>query len=189
MRKTQIRHPLSELRRSLEEVFPKACFLPGLTVGQNQRVFSIKLGRGEAAIGIQIDHEAMDWPRDQRRCDALFVCSVPDFNAPIIVLVELKGGHVEKALDQIEESVTALCRRETAVADVHNRKIVDELKKLGKTDHKGNVLGIIVSKKSIPIDPQRTKKYRKKGIVLWPKTGMFRGVSCRQLAEELFRLK
>jgi hypothetical protein len=179
---------LAELRRALTEVFPEECFLSGLSVKECRRVFSLRLAQGEAAIGIQLDHRAMNWPREQPRCDALFVCSVPGSNALVIVLVELKGSDVERALDQIISSANALCKRANAERSPHTESVKDEVTSLGKTGHGHAVLGVIVPKRGGQLDRRRKSKIWKDGrIEVWIKSGELREVTCRQLAEKMRR--
>ncbi len=172
---------LTELRRALTEVFPEECFLSGLSVKENQRGFSLKPAQGEAAFGIRLDRDAMNWPRQQPRCDALFICSVPDSNALVIVFVELKGGHVEKALEQIVESARALCNKANALRGTHSQPVIDEVRSLGKAGHSSGVLGVIVSKNSLTLDQkERAKILRSDGVVLWLRTGQLSEVTCTQ---------
>jgi hypothetical protein len=189
VRRTQTSPLNTRLRPLLEKVFPAACFLPGLRVEENQRVFSIKPAHDEDAIGIQIDHAAMNWPPEQSRCDALFVCSTPDHESLAMVFVELKGGDVKKALDQILNSVRALCKGPNPVRKAHTAPVIDAVRSLHKQGHGNGIVGVIVSRRSIPNYPQERKRLRKQGIIVWMKTAQLRDVTCRELAEHSLRLR
>jgi hypothetical protein len=180
---------MSGLRKALEQVIPKECFLAGLKIKEKQRVFSIKPGQGEAALGIKIDHKAMEWQPDQPRCDALFICSTPE-DALVVAFVELKGSDVEHALTQIVESTRSLCKRSSPVRDIHVQPVLSAVETLEKKGHKASVLGIVVSRKGLQLDQKRRKKiWKDPGIVIKIQTGKLSEKTCKQLADWLPRGK
>ncbi len=173
---------MKDLKSILLQFFPEEAFLKSPKKKEKGRAFSIKPEKGEAAVGI--DLEAIDhWPQNEKRCDALFLCWLPERNEFLIVLVELKGNHREKALEQIRETRQILCRGTgSRFKSIHAAEQLAEFRSCGIEGHGKRLLGIIIGKKSLPIKAkEKADLYRKTGIIIQYKTGGMTGISCREL--------
>jgi hypothetical protein len=72
------------------------------------------------------------------------------------VLVELKGGHVGKALEQLKETSSILCKRHEDFFGIHSKnQFVQPFRKLAKSAHGNRVLGYIISNKGVNLKQDR----------------------------------
>ncbi len=157
---------MTDLRSVMAKLFPESSLLNGSSIGQKGTRFSIQLNSGEEAVGINLDL-LDDWPVDCKRCDAVFVCTRKDADDFVVVLVELKGGHTEKAMEQIRTSQEILCRKSEYFPGVHCRSTAEEMKALGRQHaHRTTVLGLIVSRRSLPLRELEKKKLQEKSVTI-----------------------
>jgi len=176
---------LSGLRRILTELLPEKCFLPGTRIAEKQRVFSIRPGTGEAALGLRLEPLQQRWPAGRGICDAVFICASPQHNNLIISLIELKGGNRERALVQIKDSCELLCRGATAVLSIHREAIIREVAAINKTGHGNGLLGVVLSKQGLTLtQKEKATLWRDHRLRIWPRTGQLREISCSDLAAQ-----
>lgn len=145
------------LRSVMAKLFPESSLLDGSSVGPKGTRFSIQLNSGEEAVGINLDR-LENWPSGRKRCDALFVCTRKDADDFVVVLVELKGSHTEKAIEQIRTSKEILCRTSEYFPGVHCPSAAEEMKAFGRQHQRTTVLGLIVSTRSPSLRQPEKKK-------------------------------
>lgn len=68
----------------------------------------------------------------------------------LVVLVELKGGHVQKAIEQLTSSARVLCKNSTNSLSPHNNQLGEWIAAQRPHSHTARVLGVIVAKRSLP---------------------------------------
>jgi hypothetical protein len=150
-----------DLRSVMAKLFPEASILKNPGIKEKGRSFSIRLNEGQEAFGIDLEKLA-DWPRDRKRCDVLFVCSMPDRADFMVVLVELKGSDTGHAIDQIEESRKTLCKGSAEFSDTHCPATVAAVRASGMTGgHNRMVVGVIVTGQGLPQRLLERKKLHK----------------------------
>jgi len=113
---------MSKLRKVLKEVFPQEAFLPSPKYQESGRRFSIKKSKKEDVVGIELN-ALKDWPHNTKRCDALFVCQMPECADLLVVLVELKGSDVGHALKQIKATNLRLCNGARDKYEIHSNNM------------------------------------------------------------------
>lgn len=162
---------MKSLLVALQKVFPEENFIDGLSIGEKGRRFSIKKAPEEQAIGIDL-RLCGNWPKEQERCDALFVC-LPKGTAFLVVLVELKSPSKIHAIDQLSNSAAVLCRNSRSSLDLHDRSVTAFFQARFHESHRKLLLGIIVTNRSLPKrfrekKEQRTHKGLKiKSVTTW----------------------
>lgn len=156
---------MSKLLETMQTVFPQECFAAGLSISGRGRRFSVQSNLPGKAVGIDLDR-CEPWPQGKKRCDGLFVCIPPASKSFLIVLVELKGSGKQDAFDQLLATTKILCRKSTERLKPHSSSIVQSFQSCQLRGHEKNVLGIVVTKESLPIKPLEKKKARKQGLRL-----------------------
>jgi hypothetical protein len=175
---------VGELRNVLGAVLPKEAFLDTPSISSGGRTFSLthSATRGEEVLGVNLDG-FQSWPAERKRCDALFACVLPSRDHVILTLVELKGGHIERAMEQIKATSQVLCKRPSDSFEVHSPTLCTRLRKLGLIGHRGLILGIIVAKRGLPLAQREKASLRKHHrIVLRISSGGRVELACGELA-------
>ncbi|MBI5250013.1 MAG: hypothetical protein HY912_11010 [Desulfomonile tiedjei] len=174
---------MQALREQLSRIFPEECFLPGTRIEENRRVFSIKPDAGEAVIGLKLSPLANRWPENHGICDGLFVCKAQNCNHLIVTLVELKGGDVSKAMNQIRDTCHLLCKSANPVLQIHSEDVIDAAESLNIKGHGKGALGVIVARSGLAQNQKAKKllwdRYR---LRIWSKTGKLEAINCSLLA-------
>jgi len=147
------------LREVVESVFGAECVAKGLSITESRQTFSLKKDRNEKAIAVHLQ-ACRSWPANTRRVDALFICLPANSQAFLIVLVELKGGNVEKGITQLSQSAKMLCKGATDSPAPHSSKLHGWLNGDRTDGHGGHVLGVIVSRQGLPQEQQKRKAAR-----------------------------
>ncbi len=149
------------LRKVLEPVFPEESFLDGLRLHKHGRRFSIKKSRSEQAVGIDLD-KCGQWLSGKKKGDGLFVCLPPDSKSFLVVIVELKGGHLERAIDQLSDTTDVLCSGPDKPLPTHSESVGNNLGESYKQGHTGRVLGVVVGRGGLPAEQFKKKMTRKR---------------------------
>lgn len=166
----------------MKTIFPAESVLPGLKLDHKGRVFSIRLQGRDDAMGLDLD-AFTDWPKERKRCDGLFLCLPEGSSRFIVVLVELKGGHVEKALTQLRETVSVLCKRREDHHGVHSdANLIRGFRKIAPEGHGKRLLGCIVASKGLSLrQDERSRLQRDFGITVKIRRSA-QGLNCTDLA-------
>ena len=172
---------LPDLREILGSIFPSRYFLPGLKVGKGRkRVFSIRLHDLDDAVGLKLD-AFENWPPDTKRCDGLFLCWPYNAGQLVVVLVELKGGHAEHAIEQIKTTSNLLCKKGDFFGIHSNEALLSQILQLAGNGHGARVLAYIIAKKKLGLRQQeRANLLRNYGIRIHF-TDNAAGTTCQQL--------
>jgi hypothetical protein len=87
------------------------CLLPGRTsIGESGKTASLKPLNDECVLTFHIDQQAFRdrfCGRDAKVCDGLFFYKQVD-DAPVLLLVELKGADTDRAAEQLRDSLRVL---------------------------------------------------------------------------------
>ncbi|WP_045218500.1 hypothetical protein [Desulfonatronum thioautotrophicum] len=166
----------NKLRQVMEEHWEQGCVSPRTVLAEQGRVFSLRPAKGEYAVFLQPE-KCPEWPKEGKKCDGVILYAHQDDPEFMIVLVELKGGHVGHALDQLESTCRDLCAKGTTLEFKHQ---------IWKTSlgtegfgHSRRVFGIILGK-GISLRQDRIKKLNNTlGLRVRPLTGNFQGKSIR----------
>ncbi len=143
------------VRSLLTQVFGKQSLLAGLTLRKKGRSFGIKRIEQADLAGVDLDL-CRNWPAGRQRADGLFLCLPANATQFLVVLVELKGGHVEEAVKQVRTTATVL-RRGPGI-DIHGGPACLSLSDHGNLGHEGRVLGVIVSQGGLPAEQSKRKQ-------------------------------
>lgn len=169
------------LKTALESVFPSICLLPGTRIGEKGRIFSIRKQKQEQIIGLGLESIA-SWPAGRKRCDGAFICVTPERKDFMVVFVELKGGHREKALEQIRETRGVMCRGSSEFPSLHSEKQSGVFRSAGLTNHGKSLLGIVVGRRSLALKQRERADLRKNyGIKIKFITGSAKSISSAEL--------
>jgi len=140
---------VGKLREALADLFPADSFLPGLGIGKGERVFSIRLRRQEEAVGIKLD-DVCEWPLGRKRCDGLFVGVLSPAERFLVILVELKGNHVARAIEQIKETALILCKQPDDMFGVHSKwQTIAGFRRLLGPGHSAHVIGFVIATRAL----------------------------------------
>ena len=153
---------MSKLLETLQTVFPPECFIDGLSIKGPGRHFSVQLNPSEKAVAINLD-KCNPWPDGKKRCDGLFVCIPPGSKYFLIVLVELKGTDKEDAFDQLSDTAEMLCRQSAQSPKPHSSSIMQSFQSCQLRGHGKHVLGIVVTKGSLPkrlLEKKQARTYK-----------------------------
>ncbi len=173
---------MAGLRDLVESILPEECLLSGLRIAGKGRVFSIRLQGRDDAVGVALD-AFRDWPQGRKRCDALFLCLPDGARQFVLVLVELKGGHVEKALNQLQETSSVLCKCREDHFGVHaDEKLLQGLREIARAGHGRRVLGYVVGGRGLSLrQDERSRLHRDFGITVKIRRSG-EGLTCSDLA-------
>lgn len=150
---------MTKLLETLQTVFPQECFTAGLSISEKGRRFSLKNNPSDKAAGIDL-RKCEIWPDKEKRCDGLFVCLPPKSKDFLIVLVELKAPNKERAFDQLSATTRILCRKSTNRLAPHRESIIQSFQSCQLHGHEKHVLGIVVTKGSLPKKLREKKQAR-----------------------------
>lgn len=140
---------LTKLLETLQTVFPRECFTAVLSIKGKGRRFSVQSNAPGKAVGIDLD-KCEPWPPGKKRCDGLFVCIPPASKSFLIVLVELKGTYREDAFDQLIATTEILCCKSTDQVKPYGSSVIASFQSCRLRGHEKHVLGIVVTKGSLP---------------------------------------
>lgn len=172
---------MTALKAALESVFPSSCFLTGTKIGEKGRVFSIRKQKQEQIIGLGLE-SIPSWPAGRRRCDGAFICRTPERKDFMVVLIELKGGHREKALEQIKESRSVMCRGSSEFPALHDEQQLSIFRSAGLTNHGKSLTGIVVGRRSLALKQRERADLRKNyGIKIKFITGGAKSIASAEL--------
>jgi hypothetical protein len=79
----------------------------------------------------------------------------------MVVFVELKGGHREKALEQIKETRGVMCRGSSEFPSLHDEKQLAIFRSAGLTHHGKSLMGIVVGRRSLSLKQRERADLRK----------------------------
>lgn len=169
----------TSLHELLEVHWEDGCIDSGHRLAESGRVFSLRPADGEEAVFIRPE-ACPEWPQGTKKCDAVVISRSRDEKTFSVVLVELKGGHVENALNQIEITCRAMCLNSNARTNKHGF-LKNKLNQMG-WKHSGRVYGIIIGKKSIAQRQQHFKKLLQSlGLRVLSRTENIQGKSINDL--------
>ncbi|MCA1959328.1 MAG: hypothetical protein LDL33_00930 [Desulfomonile sp.] len=147
------------LRDLVEDAFGVECIATGLSITESGRTFSLQKTLDDEAVAIHLE-KCRRWPDRSKRADGLFICLPANSQMFLIVLVELKGGSVEKALEQLTQSAEVLCRDSPATLSPHAGKLTLWLTDARSRAHEGQVLGVVVGRQGLPQEQRKRKAAR-----------------------------
>ena len=159
---------MSRLRAALGDLFPADSFLSGTSLNESGRRFSISAKPNDDVIGFRPE-AVTEWPEDQRRCDAVFLCQSAGKEPFRVVLVELKGGDVRHALTQLEQTHDFLCRRSGRFSP-HSRIGKSGFQSVGLRHHP-TIWGWIVARRGMNLKQRERKALLGKGLHVRIQTG------------------
>ncbi len=169
----------NNLRSLIKDYWEDGCIDPGHRLAQSGRVFSLRPAEGEEAVIIRPE-ACSEWPKDVKKCDGVVLSRPRDEKTFSVVLVELKGGHVENALSQLETTCRTLCVESNARTNKHG-VLKQKINRMG-WKHPRMVYGIIIGKKSIAQRQLRLKKLlHGLGLRVLSRTGNFQERSVNDL--------
>jgi hypothetical protein len=168
---------------SSKKTWSKKCFSSDTRIKEKGRAISLKLDQKRHDCVVLLPEKCHEWPENQKRCDGVFICGDRQKKTLLIVFAELKGGHLEKAVDQIGESCGVLCRSSSSKLNIHRN-----LEKSG-FNHKEGLIGIIVAKSGISLaQDKRNRLFRQYGIKIRFVKEKFQGIIIEDLTSQLSRL-
>lgn len=102
---------MSWLRELAQDAFGRESVLTGLALKEQGNVFSLRLPRSEGvlAVGVRPDASPQLGGGRETACDGLFLLECAPRSVLLVVLVELKGADVAKAIKQLEATFLKLC--------------------------------------------------------------------------------
>ena len=146
---------------------------------EQSRVFSIKVQSPGQAVLLRPEY-CPEWPRQEKKCDGVLLCYNGSEARMTLVLVELKGGNVEKALHQLEATCRHLCAQGKTTLNKH-KEWKDALG-AHSLHHARRVFGLIVGKKSLAKHQQKRSALRKQyGLKIRATTGNLTGKTIPEL--------
>lgn len=177
---------MNNLRKALSRLFDPACLLPGTSIGENQRVFSIKPEPGEQVAGVRVDGCVVT-DSLRPRCDGLFVLLPPGSPYFVIALVELKGNDVGRAKRQLLATQEFLLERLGCALGHHGVEILRKMsfQPLTGRSHGGMVLGIVVSRGRLVLGQRDIMRLRKNRIK-WKHFQNASGLKIRELTKLVY---
>jgi hypothetical protein len=149
-----------DLKNFLARLFGRAdCFLPGTSVKEKGKTFSIQPRNGEQVVGLRVDGCLLA-DTGVPKCDAIFFLFDAAQGRLLIILVELKGGDVAHALDQLVSTRHFLVKATGCGWEEHKKKLAPLFSDVGKSrpSHNGSVLGVVVGPKGLPQIQQKKLK-------------------------------
>ncbi len=166
---------MNALRDVLESFLPRKRILNGTSLSEQGRSFTIRKEIGCGVVGARLE----ELPEEGKRCDAVFLCKAARSRTFGVVLVELKGGDVNKAIKQVCETSTMICRNGGKAPGLHKPVKLVEARKLGR--HAGVVRAFIVARHGLTQRQLDKAKMLKKGIKLTIKSGKRLEIGCREV--------
>jgi hypothetical protein len=159
---------MNGLRSALQTIFPADAFLSGTSLNESGRKFSISAKPDDDVVGFRPE-AVKEWPEDQRRCDAVFLCQSAGEVPFRVVLVELKGGDVRHALTQLEQTHDFLCRKSGRLSP-HSKNGKRGFQPAGLRHHP-TIWGWIVARRGISLKQRERKALLGKGLHVRIQTG------------------
>lgn len=154
------------MKKEIKSIFGENCIIDGSTVEENGRVFSVKKRRGDNVVVIKVDGCLVSSSRS-KKCDGLVFAWNNKSKVFCVVMVELKGSDVRRAVSQIRSTAEYL-RSITKCRSSQHKMEISSLcgKELGR-DHNGKVYGAIVSDRKIPqLQAEKVRMKKDFGVVL-----------------------
>ena len=178
-----VTRPGPNLRQALAQVLGRGdCFLPGTSIRENNTRFSIRPQTGEDVVGIKVDGCLLGG-QSGLACDAAFFVHIKAEKRLVIALVELKGGEVDHAFEQVlavRDFFAGLVG--CAKTSQHGKPLIDALGDDSPISHGARLLGVVVSKRGIP-QPDRLKVLaHRRGVKIVIKPDAT-GITCSDLIE------
>jgi len=163
---------VTALEQLLNRVLPSMPPLSGCSVKEEGKVFSLRLREGQECAGVHTAPSARGTKgaHQSERCDALFLVRDCARLRPLLMLVELKGGHTRKAIDQLESTFQWLCG---ATSGIHGNDAIARhwAKAFGEnTPHERPVIGIVISPKRLQLKPTRREQLHRRGLKIIKKS-------------------
>ena len=160
----------ADLDGALGEAFGPSSLLSATSVGEKGNRFSVRVGPDDVVAGVRLVPPTDPTGRTLSACDAAFLVATQTSPTPLVVLVELKGSHVDHAVDQIEASFERLCKRRGG-SQHPGRASVREALVGARTSraraHARVCLGVIVSRRgALSLRQVRRARLQKQGLVI-----------------------
>lgn len=172
------------LREAMVSNWSEECVGSRCKISEQKRSLSIKVQSPGQAVLLHPE-SCPEWSNEDRKCDGVLLCCSGRDQRITLVLVELKGGHVEKALDQLEATCRQLCAGGKTALNKH-RQWQDALGAKG-LHHAGRVFGLIVGKKSLAQHQKKQSALLKGyGLRVRATTANFTGKTIPELEKFLF---
>lgn len=169
------------LRQALAEVLGRNdCFLPGTSISEKGKTFSLSPQKGEEVVGIRLDG-CLANSQSGLACDAAFFVHIKPQKRLVIALVELKGADVAHAIKQIKASRDLLadavgCANSRSHGEVFKEHMVSN----APLNHGACLLGVVVSRSGLPQFQAEALKARRYGVRLTKEKNPV-GISCSHL--------
>ncbi len=167
----------------IRKTWSKKCLSSDPRIKEKGRTFSLKLNQEKHDCVVFLPEKCHEWPENQKRCDGVFICGDRQKKTLLIVFAELKGGHLEKAVNQIGESCDVLCRNSSSKLNIHR-----SLEKSGFS-HKDGLIGVIVAKSGISLaQDKRNRLFKQYGLKIRFVKEKFQGITLEKLASQFSTL-
>ena len=159
--------PGSSLKQALAKVLGRDdCFLPGTSISEKGKAFSLRPQKDEEVVGIRLD-ACLANSRSGLACDAAFFVHMPSENRLVIALVELKGADVAHAIKQIKASRNLLANIVgCAGSRSHGDAVKAQMASTEPLTHGACLLGVVVSRSGLPQFQAEALKARRYGVRL-----------------------
>ena len=105
----------------IRDAFARQAVVNGSALREKGRVFSLQVDCAREFCIIIKPDLCPSWPDDKRRCDGILIAYRNGWDDLVVVFIELKGGHIEKALRQIESSCEVMCKKSSMAPNKHER--------------------------------------------------------------------
>jgi hypothetical protein len=153
--------------RALE--IPDACISQASSAGEGRRRFVIHLGEGDQIWRVKMDGCWLT-SSDEKKVDYLFWGSSAS-GRKVILLVELKGKHFGRALEQVKSTLQRICKR----ADGRGIHTGAHQESPGHNLSEGVLAYVVLSKgKGVPQRQRERERIRQcYGVRVYPKSQRF----------------
>lgn len=169
---------MKRLNETVANLFSRDAMLRRPGVKESGRGFLVTPRTGDTVVGFRPEAVAA-WPDETPRCDAVFLCRNDGGEEFRVILVELKGGHVNRAITQLATTHDFLCRSKNQPS-AHAPDAKNRFREIGFR-HYPTVLGLVICRSGIQLKQQQRKALLKKGLHVRIKTGRTVRMSAMEL--------
>lgn len=160
------------------------CFLPGTSITEKGKTFSLRPEKGEEVVGIRLDG-CLVHSQSGLACDAAFFVHSRSQKRLVIALVELKGADVAHAIKQIKASRDLLANTVGCAGNrSHGEALQEHMAANTPLNHGACLLGMVVSSAGLPQFQDEALKARRYGVRLIKKKNPV-GISCSDLLKQI----